>query len=336
MVTELERAIWDSAVPIRATRFAQILRNARVSSGDSALPGPDSTAQGWELSFDPAIQRTIGADTALRMQRHTSTVGDDQWLKWNLEAKRAMSRIAAKCWVGIDSRRRAVFVDEDNFHPIWGKSNLWNLRLETLGRHLDFEGLSEPGVTTALEAIYRAAHATPAYERALDADRQLARSPAKLNLWAQIAKKGNDDLDAALKGLVIGDGLKRGLEIVAMLYADTPVADIAASFRGYNHLVQQIVWSILGLAEMEPGPFSLTDVVGAIRCTHGRDGGPVVRVTCLGEGLVLLRLTNPIWLKTATPLDGLYTLAGYSVTLAPGAASDLSLSSIRWSAGCWP
>lgn len=41
MVTDLERAIWAAAEPIRTTRFARILRNARLSERDPSLPGPD-------------------------------------------------------------------------------------------------------------------------------------------------------------------------------------------------------------------------------------------------------------------------------------------------------
>jgi hypothetical protein len=48
-----------------------------------------------------------------------------------------------------------------------------------------------------------------------------------------------------------------------------------------------------------------------------------------------LRTTYPVWLDTGTPLDGLHILVGYTMTLAPGAASDLSLTPIRWSAGYW-
>ncbi len=328
VVTDLEQAIWATAEPIRATRFAQILRNARVSERDPSLPGPDNETQGWELSFDPAIQRTLGAVTAIGMMHH-SPVTDSEWLTWNLRAKKAIARIAAKCWAGIDPQRRVVFLDEDNFQPIWGQPNVSDLRSDTPGRHLDFEGLSDPDVRAALRAVYEAARATPAYQEVLRADRQLGHSPDRLILWAQLAQKGHQALEAALRGLVVTDGRQRGLEIVKTIYAATAVETIAKAFQRYNRLVHHIVWSILGLAEIPLGPLVLTDTVGTLRCTRSRDDGPLIRVTSAAPDLPLLRVTYPLWLDTGTPLDGLHLVVGYTMTLAPGAASDLSLTPIR-------
>jgi hypothetical protein len=335
MVIDLERAIWAAAEPIRATRFAQILRNARVSTRDPSLPGPDDETHNWELSFDPAIQRTLAAVTATGMMHHAPPNTDSDWFKWNLEAKKVVTRLAAKCWAGIDAQRRVVFVDEDNFQPIWNQTNLYDLRSDTPGRHLNFEGLSDPDVRTALRAVYEAARETPAYENALRADRQLAQSPDKLILWAQLAQKGHQDLEAAFKGLSVGEGRQRGLEIVRTIYTGTPVEDIATAYRRYNRLVQHIVWSILGLAEIMPGPFLLTDTVGTLRCTYSADGNPLIRVTSAAAIPAYLRLTYPVWLDTGTPLDGLHLLIAHTITLAPVAGDDLSLTPIRWSAGRW-
>jgi hypothetical protein len=335
VVTELERAIWAAAEPIRATRFGKILRNAWVSERDPSLPGPDEDTHGWELSFDPAIQRTLGGTMAIAMACHSPPDTESEWFKWNLAAKRAVTRIAAKCWAGIDSQRRLIFVDEDNLQPILGRRNIYDLRSETVGRHLDFEGLSEPEVRNALTTVYMAARATPAYEDALRADNDLQRSPRKLALWAQLAEKGHRGLQATT-GLTIQEARQRGLESVIATYADTPVEDIASAFRRYNRLVQQIIWSVLGLAEIIPEPFVLTDPVGTLRCTPATDASPFIRVTSIKATSVFLRPTHPIWLETRTPLDGLYLLVGYSMNLAPGAASDLSLTPITWSAGYWP
>ena len=290
----------------------------------------------WELSFDPAIQRTLGANTAIGMLRHSPPDTSSEWFKWNLAAKRAVTRMAAKCWAGIDLQRRVVFIDEDNFQPIWGQMNLYDLRSETPGRHLNFEGLSAPDVRAALSAVYQAARATPAYEEVLRADHQLESSHDKLILWAGLAQKGHQDLEAALRSLTISDGRQRGLEIVRTNYAGTPVEDIAAAFQRYNRLVQHIIWSILGLAEIAPGPFVLTDPVGTLRCTRDIDGIPFIRVSSMEATNVTLRITYPVWLDTGTPLDGLHLVVGYTMTLASGAACDLSLTPIRSDAGCWP
>lgn len=336
MVTELESAVWACADALRGTRFSRILRNARIAHRDTSLPGPDDDEmQGWELSFDPAIQRTMGAVTALAMMHKKPPATDSAWLNWNLDAKKAMARVAAKCWAGIDSQRRAVFVDEDNFQPIWGHANLYDLRSDTPGRHLDFEELGSSDVRAALKVIYEATRATPAYEDALRADRELAQSRDKVITWARLAQEGHAELREALDGLVIQDGRRRGEEIVRSLYADTPVEGIAAAFRRYNKLVQQVVWSILGLAEASPDPLVLRDPIGTLRCTHDDDGSPFIRVTSTSASEVFLRLTYPIWLDTGTPLDGLHLLIGITMTLGPASACDLSLTPIRWSAGLW-
>lgn len=336
MVTVLERAIWEAAEPIRGTRFGRILRNARVSERDPSLPGPDDETQLWELSFDPAIQRTLAAVTGIEIERQSPPDTDSEWLKWNLEAKKAVTRLAAKCWAGIHPDRRVVFIDEDNFQPIWGQMYLHELRSDTTGRHLNFEGLSDPDVRAALRAVYQAARGTPSYENVRRADRQLAQSRDKLLLWAQLALKGHKELETALQDLTIADGRQRGLEIVRTTYAGTPVEEIAIAFQRYNRLVQHIVWSILGLAEIAPRPFVVTDTVGTLWSTRSTDGSPSLRVTSTATAVFSLRLTYPVWLATGTPLDGLYLVVAYTMRLFPGAAEDLRLTPITWSAGCWP
>lgn len=337
MVTDLERAVWAAAEPIRATRFSRILRSARVVTRDPSLPGPDDETQGWELSFDPAIQRTLGATIALGVALRSPPDMNSEWFKWNLEAKKALGRLAAKCWAGIDPQRRVVFIDEDNFQPIWGQTYLYDLRSDTPGRHLNFEGLGEPDVCAALTVVYKAARATPAYENVLRADRQLACSRDKQTLWALLAQKGHQGLEAALHGLTIGDGSQRGREIVRTIYADTPVEGIAEAFQRYNRLVQHIIWSILGIAEITPAPLVLSNVVGTLRCTRATDGSPFIRLTSRAVEFAVLRLTYPVWLDTGTPLDGLHLLIGHTMSLvSAGGSDDLSLTPIRWSAGCWP
>jgi hypothetical protein len=337
MVTELERAIWAAAEPIRVTRFATILRNARMSKRDPSLPGPDDQTQDWELSFNPAIQRTLAATTAVAMERRQPPDTESEWFKWNLAAQRAVTRLAAKCWAGIDSQRRVIFTDEDNFQPIFGQTNLYELRSDSPGAHLAFEGLNAPDVRAALRAVYEAARATPAYENALKADRRLARSREKTIVWANLGRKGHQELEAtATHGLTIQEGRERAIEIVKTSYAGSPVEEIAAAFRRYNRLVQHIIWSVLGLAEIAPGPFVLTSPVGTMRCTRDAEGSPFIRVTSAEATNVVLRLTYPVWIDTNTPLDGLHLLVGYTMTLSAGAASDVSLVPIRWSAGQWP
>jgi hypothetical protein len=165
----------------------------------------------------------------------------------------------------------------------------------------------------------------------------LAQSPEKLSLWVRLAQKGLQELDGCKSGVTIAEGRERGREIVRTLYKGTSVEEIAASFLRYNRLVQQIAWSVLGLAEATPNPLVITDAVGTLRYTRSPDGSPFIRLTpAEGEDLPLLRLTHPVWLNTGTPLDGLHVLVGYSMRFGGALSADLSLTPIRWSAGEWP
>lgn len=336
MVTNLENAIWDVAEPIRATRFGQILQRAWSTHRSPDLPGPDEHFHGWELSFDPAIQRTFGAAIGVAIEAQTNPDMTTEWFLWNMAAKRAACRMAAKCWAGIDSQRRRVFVDEDNFQPIWGQPNLYDLRSDTLGAHLDFEGLNNPEVRVALAAVYKEARATPAYEAALRADRDLERSRDLLIAWALIAAKGHKNLGNALRSLPIGEGQRHGREIVRTTYAGTPVEEIAGAFQRYNQLVQRIIWSILGLAEIATGPYVLTEPIGTLRCTRSDVGSPFIRVSTENATNDFLRCTHPVRLETGTPLDGVHTLVGYTMAFASATTIDLSLEPISWFAGLWP
>lgn len=335
MVTDLERLIWAAAEPLRATRFAAVLQNARRSDGDALLPSPDGALQGMELSFDPAIQRTLGGAVLESIVHGTPPRVDDEWYRWNLAAKKAVTRFAAKCWAGIDADRRRVFIDTDNLQPIFGQDTLFDLRMDTPGPHLFFEGLSDEHARAALRAVYEAARATPAYETALHADRRLDRSRELLLAWALLAQTTTDELRAQ-NGLTIEEAKSRSLQIVKRAYEGTPVEEIAQAFRRYNRLVQHIVWSILGLAEMIPSTLVVTDPVGTMRSTRDADGSPFIRLTSSDASKVFLRPTHPVWLATGTPLDGLHIVVGYTFHFAGGASCDLSLIPIRWSAGMWP
>jgi hypothetical protein len=87
---------------------------------------------------------------------------------------------------------------------------------------------------------------------------------------------------------------------------------------------------------MSPCPFEIAEPVGTMRCAPSDDEGPLVHVTAIDPLLALLRPTNPIWLATGTPLDGLFLTMGYTLSLAVLESHDLSLRPIRWSAGEWP
>ena len=336
MVTELERAIWEAAGPLRSTRFSQILRNSRMSERDPALPGPDDRALHLGTSFQPAVHRAFATEAAIATMDRSRQGPPSEWLEWNMAAKRAMTRVSAKCWAGIDADRRAVFIDEDNLDPVLGMTTFFDLRSDTPGRHLDFEGLAEPGVADALKRIFRAARATPAYSAARRADRCLGASPRLLLRWAQLAEKGHLELRSS-NGRTVDQARRHGRELVRTLYGGSSVQAIAESFRSYNRLVQHIVWCILGIAEDALDPPVVTNSIGTVQCSSDRDGYPQIHLTTVGDQVVFPQPTYPLWLQLGTPLDGLHVVMGYAMNWNPATIScDLTITPLRASAKAWP
>lgn len=288
----------------------------------------------WELSFDPAIQRTFAAQAALPL------VGGDpssnsEWIEWNEAALRAMARVAAKCWAGVDSDHRATLIDDDNLYPIWNESSVYGLRSDSPGYSLRFEGLDESGVADVLRAIYHTAKATPAYAQARWASDRLRGSRDLLRSWLEVAQQVVGELEAIGREQPIGEGRRHGAQIVKAAYEGTPVADLAQAFQRYNGLVQQVVWTILGLAESALPPTTITRSVGTVRCTTAPDRSPFIRLTSQ-DADPLLRVTHPVRLAMGLPLDGVYSLVGYTFHLAEDASNDCSLVPLSWAAGQWP
>lgn len=336
MVTELEIAIWAAAEPLRKTMFARILRNARLGNRDPSLPGPDDQFQGWSLSFDPAVHRSIAASYAIGFEVGRSPDLDSDWARWNLAAKRAVCRLAAKCWAGTDRDRRIAFVDEDNLHPVLGRAVFHDLRADSLGPHLAFEGLGDGDAWEALRQVFRAARATATYDAVQAADRQLSGSRSKLKVWASLGTRGRQRIAAALAGRTFAEGTRLGVEEVQSLYEGTEVEDIAGSFRRYNQLVQAIVWSILGLAEEAIMPATLRSPIGTLYSSLDSAGAPLLQVSTSEDHLALLRLTNPLWVEAGMLLDGLYVVVGSTTSFGHGEMMDFSLRPLRWMAGAWP
>ena len=335
MVTDLELAIWSSATPLQGTRFSAILRNARRSSPDTSMPHPTEQVMHWELSFDPAIQRAIAGGLADSMFQKVNVV-DTDWITWNRAALRAISRVAAKCWSGVDPQIRMAFVDVDNCHPMWNMGVLVDLRSDSPGPWLKFEGLDGPDVRPYLAEIWTAARRTPTYDAAVDAARHLERDRSLMVGFAEQTQAGIEALNQALRTETIGEGARRGRQIVRDIYAGTAVEPIVDALRRHNHLVQEICAAIIGLAE-ELQPTTITTTIGAIRCTFEEDGGPCIRLTALDDFVAATRLTHPVLLDVGVPVDGLYTVLGYGLSFAQTRGFvDLSLVPLRWAEGRWP
>ncbi|HEX6394677.1 MAG TPA: hypothetical protein VFZ97_14675 [Acidimicrobiales bacterium] len=243
--------------------------------------------------------------------------------------------MAAKCWAGIDSQRRLLLVDEDNLPPPLSRHYITDLRSDESGMHLNFEGLNAPDLKPKLRHIFEAARSTPSYEGALRADTELGRSRALTLRWAELARGAHEHLRSGLQGSTVSDARERALTFIDGLYAGTPVEAIATAFRQHNRLVHRILWCILGLAESHFGGPLVEDTVGTLRLRPDKNGIPVIRITTAQPAVVMSRPTHPIWLKSGTPLDGLWLIEGYTMNLG-ALSNDFSLTPLRWFAESWP
>jgi hypothetical protein len=333
MVTELEVALWNLGPSIRRSRFSATLQNARFERDESSLPHPGSEQLMWATSFYPAIQRAFAAREAERMERGRHT-DPPTWEVWNRAALRAMARVAAKCWSGIDHDQRVIFVDEDLAPPIFGLGRITGLRDDVTGPSLRFDGLDAPDVADSLRKIYAGARRTPAYLNALAASKRLSQSRELLVEFALRSKRARDELSERTPGTTLGDAKERFAQIVRTAYANSSVEEVAAAFRTYNELVHRIIWAILGLAEAFPEPTTVRQSIGSVRCERRAGGEPIVRLTSFDE-LPLFTPSEPVWIGMGLPIDGLYNLTGYTMSLASLAAFDLILEPIRWRALQW-
>lgn len=334
VVTELELAVWDIAKPIAATRFSAVLRNAMRADPDPNLPGPSDEVQRFELSSHPALQRALVAESAAALMRHEPLV-ESEWFAWNRRGLKAMARIASRMSAGIDRDVRAVMADVDNFQPIWNGGVLFDLRADPVGPALKFEGLDSADVREALARVWAAAKATPTHSAAIKAARLVREDRSLLVRWAQLSQTARVALDETLKSETIGAGPIRGKEILRNAYAGTPLEPVAAALRRQNRLEQEVCAAILGFADSEP--LVITNPVGTVRCQADATREPLIHLSVPDDGAAgPLRLSHMVRLSMGTPIDGLHSVSGYTMSFSSSAGSyDLNLMPLRWAEGRW-
>ena len=334
VVSELELAVWDLAEPIASTRFSTILRNAMRFDPDPDLPGPSDEVQRYESSAHPALQRALVAESSAALIRHEPLVVESEWFAWNRRGLKAMARIASRLSAGIDRDVRVVMADVDNFQPIWNGGALFDLRDDPVGPALKFEGLDSPDVREALGRVWAAAKATPTYLAAVKAARLVRDDRSLLLRWAQLSQAARGALDETLKSETIGAGAIRGAEILRDAYAGTPLEAAAAALRQQNRLEQEVCAAILGFADSEP--LVITDPVGTVRCQTDATGTPSVHLTVPDDNAGHVRLSHMVRMSTGTPLDGLHSVSGYTVSFSSSVGTyDLKLLPLRWAEGRW-
>jgi hypothetical protein len=316
VVTDLGPTVWSTALVVRETEFADSLRQRR-SSHDRLT--------GLELSFDPALQRTLAAAITLGMAGEQIPPEAGEWISWVGKAHQAVRRIAAKCWRRVPVDVRQLFLDFDDTLPPASQSHITGLRRDVRGiPALKFAGLDAPSVLSAMSLLYSEVEASGSAGRARNAAEALLARPSLMRTMTDIRAGLAPELQTPRPGEMLLQGFERMRRTVAQAYDDFPeLATHVSALRAHNQYVTKIMWVLLGAAEQFE-PATLTESVGPIaECVAA--GKRRLDMTVSNGLTVTLRPTHPVWLQLGTPLDGLYLVEKHTFAFAGKQESDLGL-----------
>ena len=322
----LAEKVWSAGVLLRETEFGSTLRNARRSGGGSSGSGgvvPQSL-QRWELSFDPAVQRTFAAVSCMQAIGEALPDDSDEWFKWNGSARRAIQRIAAKCWAGIPREVWQQFIDFDDIAPGAMQGEISELRRDVRGvGALRFAGLNEDPSQSALSSLFEETRALDMYDIADRAAARIINNPMSLREFTTERSKVLSGL-RAIPGETGVEYFERCRNAVSSSYSSYPdVLGAVRSLRAYNRHVLKIVWALLGLCE-QIEPARITQTSGPLTDSM-RNGERIIDLTVTDPLSIFLRPTHPVWIALSTPLDGLYFVEGQTMALGGPSESDLHL-----------
>ena len=322
----LAEKVWSAGVLLRETEFGSTLRNARRSGGGRMGSGgvvPQSLQQ-WELSFDPAVQRTFAAVSSMQAIGEALPDDSNEWLKWNGLARRAVQRIAAKCWAGIPREVWQQFIDFDDIAPGAMQGEISELRRDVRGvGALKFAGLNEDPSQSALNSLFAEIKTLDMYDIADRAAARIMSDPVSLREFTMERSKATSGLRAT-PGETVVEYFERCRNAVSSSYSSFPEVLVAVrSLRAYSRLVLKIVWALLGLCE-QIEPARITQTSGPLSDSV-RNVERIVDLTVTDPLSMFLRPTHPVWIALSTPLDGLYFVEGQTMALGGPGESDLHL-----------
>jgi hypothetical protein len=99
--------------------------------------------------------------------------------------------------------------------------------------------------------------------------------------------------------------------------------EIVTSFRNHNKFVHQILWAILGIAELV-ADIRITSTKGAV-VEQMIEGERQLSFTIEQGEAAFLRATHPVWFELNGPLDGLYWVQRHTLAFAGGQQNDLTV-----------
>jgi hypothetical protein len=332
VVTRFERTVWATGLILRETEFGDILRGAR--RGPNALQelkgwGIPDQLHGWELSYDPALQRTLAAMVAMGMLNRPIPPEAGPWVQWVSGALAAMQRIAAKCWGPIPADVRRVFLDVDDLLPPATKAYIAKLRLDQPDRRsLRLGGLDSGPVRTALGSLFSGVQDGTTAAQARRAATTLRGRAGLMNAATEVRERLQNDIATAFAGEQGSQAFERAQRTVASAYDVKPdLMGVVSALRAHNRHVTRIMWCLLGVAEQFQ-PAVVRETVGTIT-EHVVDGERRLDLTVRDQNFAMIRLTHPVWLELGTPLDGLYNVERYTLAVGGTEEVDLALVSLE-------
>ena len=330
MVANLDSSLWFAGLEMRSIEFGQVLRWSRSSSTSNPVaeqlglempPG----FQGWELSFDPAVQRTLAALQSLQVMNEPVPPAAQAWANWVGEALRAVQRIAARCWYGVSSDIRRAFLDQDDAPPLATNSYVFGLRHDQPGLGAGrFAELNQDNVKAALGAAYSEIRESQTAIDARTAASQIESRPTSLVEMLQIRQLVMQNVQRTVPEETVEQGSIRIRSELRDAYTLKPELEEAVGvLRNHNSFVHKCIWALLGLAESIE-PISITSTIGALS-EQSFGGERRVKLTVKHPAAAFLRSTHPVWIDLGSPVDGLYWVEQHTFAWAGGEEDDLTL-----------
>ena len=329
VVTELERAVWATGLVLRKTEFGEVLRRARLGPASlQELVGWSVPEQlhGWELSYDPALQRTFAAMVTMNMLKLPIPTEAHPWVQWMTGALTAIQRIAAKCWGPVPADVRRVFLDFDDLLPPATKEYLAKLRMDQPDvPSLRFGGLDSGPARSALGSLFSEVQGGTSATAAFRAATMLRARGGLMIALSEVREHLEKEIATVFAGEQSGQAFERAQRTVTSAYDGYPdLVGVVSALRAHNRVVTRIIWCLLGIAE-QIQPAVVQETIGAVGDSVV-NGERRLDLTVRDQGFALIRPTHPVWLELGTPLDGLYIVERHTLAVGGTEESDLGLS----------
>jgi hypothetical protein len=281
--------------------------------------------QGLELSFDPALHRTLTAVWTMRAVGDTVPSEAREWLEWVVKATAAVQRLAAKCWVDVPREIWQVFLDSDDAIPPAVREGFTTLRCDQQGPPaLRFAGLNIESVRQSLSALCAGIRATTVAAGARQAADQLGRQPDLLRELVAVRQVVGAEALKPKQNETLAHACERSRRSIDNAYLfSTRLSDLVAKLRAYNLFITRAIWALLGLAEQFE-PLELSECAGAF-VDDIVAGERHIHLTTADQAAGFPRPSHPVWLNFGSPLDGLYFVLSYTIAIAGAAEADLHL-----------